>query len=83
MIHIITPGRKFYKKTCIVCDCCFLFEEEDILETEINDQGPFSHMKYEVECPCCDTKLRVDRNMDMISHIAAKELRCNCDDQNN
>ena len=59
MKKIIKTGKFVYKTTCNVCDCEFVYDEQEVENEEfiIPDGGSRGVYQY-VICPCCGEKIR-------------------------
>lgn len=58
MKKILKTGKFVYKKTCNVCDCEFVYDEEEVENKQvIIPDGSHGMYKY-VICPCCGEKIR-------------------------
>ena len=59
MKKIIKTGKFVYKTTCNVCDCEFVYDEQEIENKEIIIPADGSRGLYQyVVCPCCGETIR-------------------------
>lgn len=59
MKKIIKTGKFVYKTTCNVCDCEFVYDEQEIENKEIIIPPDGSRGIYQyVICPCCGESIR-------------------------
>lgn len=57
MKKILKTGKFVYKTTCNVCDCEFVYDEQEVWNEEvIISDGSHGIYQY-VICPCCGEKI--------------------------
>ena len=64
MIKILKEEKKRLVEICIYCDCEFEYEAEDVSRNReiIDNNGLTSVLTYyTIQCPCCDSKLTLNR----------------------
>lgn len=58
MKKIIKTGKFVYKTTCNVCDCEFVYDEQEIENEKVTIPDGSRGVYQNVICPCCGEKIR-------------------------
>lgn len=58
MKKILKTGKFVYKTTCNVCDCEFVYDEEEIEHEKVTIPDGSRGIYQNVICPCCGEMIR-------------------------
>ena len=74
MKKILKTGKFLYKTTCNMCDCVFVYDEEEVKNEKVTIPDGSQGIYQYVICPCCGEKIRHGWSKRMVKAVENSEV---------